>query len=298
MEALVLALFGTVALAAPILPTVDFELVTPLASNALFTKHKANEPAGDGHIVMLNPSSAGVPEILSQLNLSLANTGYVYDNNIFKGFSAPLDAQKLDKLRSVPGVVLVEEDIKFHTLTTRLNAPWGLQRISSSRTVSGPATALQYNYTYDGTVLGSGVDVYVLDTGIYTDHLAFNGRARIGFSAYADDGHDAVGHGTHVSGTAAGATVGAASNANIIGVKVLSDDGSGSSASVLAGLDYILQQHLARSTQPGFVASVLSASLGADTGSGKSSLSFSLPLSLPVRPPSHTLPLHHLRFPS
>jgi cerevisin len=57
------------------------------------------------------------------------------------------------------------------------NAPWGLQRISSRSKVSGTSTtALTYTYNYVAN--GSGVDVYVVDTGIYTAHSTFGGRAR------------------------------------------------------------------------------------------------------------------------
>lgn len=84
--------------------------------------------------------------------------------------------------------------------------------------------------------------------------------------------------GTHCAGSAAGSTVGVASNANIISVKVVDDNGGGSSSGVcspihhplmtaltksqyLAGIDYILSRHAERSAQPDFIASVLSLSL-------------------------------------
>ncbi|KAG9122532.1 subtilisin-like serine protease [Ceratobasidium sp. 392] len=66
---------------------------------------------------------------------------------------------------------------------------------------------------------GAGVDIYGIDTGIYTAHNCFGGRARWGatFGGYTNaDGH---GHGTHTAGTAVGYNYGLATSANIIAVK-------------------------------------------------------------------------------
>jgi len=226
-------------------------------------KTRAPDLASNDHIVVLDPSAAAVPDILSQLNLTVENTGYVYGNDKFKGFSAPLTSQQLSALGNLPGVLSVDLDRKVYAQTKRTKSPWGLQRLSGSKKVSGNnATALTYTYTYDGSVLGDGVDIYILDTGIRYTHTAFGGRAKFGWSAFGDDGSDGYGHGTHVSGTSAGAVYGVSSNANIISVKVLDSTGSGSTSGVMAGIDYILSAHLARSNQTGFVASVMSASLG------------------------------------
>ena len=53
----------------------------------------------------------------------------------------------------------------------------------------------------------------------------------MGFTAFSSNTDD-NGHGTHVSGTSAGKSVGIASNANLIGVKVLDSSGSGTSSGV------------------------------------------------------------------
>ena len=79
-----------------------------------------------------------------------------------------------------------------------------------------------------------------IDTGIFVDHKEFEGRARWGKTfgmGYKDA--DGNGHGTHCAGVIGGSTVGVASKANIIGVKILADSGSGSSSGLLAGLDYV-----------------------------------------------------------
>jgi cerevisin len=79
----------------------------------------------------------------------------------------------------------------------KTNAPWGLSRLSQTAKLTGTSTtALTYTYKYDSTA-GSGVDIYVVDTGIYTAHSQFGGRARWGatFGGYANQ--DGNGHGTH-----------------------------------------------------------------------------------------------------
>jgi subtilisin family serine protease len=65
------------------------------------------------------------------------------------------------------------------------------------------------------------------------------------------------------TGTAAGATYGVAKRANIIPVKVLNSSGSGSGANVIAGIDWVKQQHQSSSSK----RSVANMSLGG----GKSS---------------------------
>jgi subtilisin family serine protease len=47
------------------------------------------------------------------------------------------------------------------------------------------------------------------------------------------------GHGTHVSSTVGGKIYGIAKQVRLVGVKVLGDDGSGSTAGVIAGIEYV-----------------------------------------------------------
>ncbi|KDQ13718.1 hypothetical protein BOTBODRAFT_45130 [Botryobasidium botryosum FD-172 SS1] len=87
---------------------------------------------------------------------------------------------------------------------------------------------------------GEGVDIYSVDTGVYTAHNSFGGRARWGatFGGYANA--DGNGHGTHTAATAAGVTYGVAPSANVIAVKVLSDGGSGAWSDIIAGFNWVV----------------------------------------------------------
>lgn len=108
-------------------------------------------------------------------------------------------------------------------------ASWGLDRIGSS------------------SKSGSGVHVYVLDTGIRHSHTDFEGRAipTIDLSTWSvcngntNCARDANGHGTHCAGTVAGNKYGVAPQATLHSAKVLGDDGSGSFSWTTTALDWI-----------------------------------------------------------
>lgn len=115
---------------------------------------------------------------------------------------------------------------------------------------------------------GKGVTIAIVDTGIYPHPdltkptnriIAFkdfiNGRT----SPYDDNGH-----GTHVAGDAAsngfssgGKYSGPAIDANLVGVKVLDAQGSGSTSSVLSGINWVIQNKTTYSIR------ILNLSLGA-----------------------------------
>ncbi|MGB5952944.1 MAG: S8 family serine peptidase [Ornithinimicrobium sp.] len=122
---------------------------------------------------------------------------------------------------------------------------WGLQAIGM-----GPDTPT-----------GEGIRVAVLDTGMDLEHPDFAGRNVTAKSFVegetAQDGH---GHGTHCIGTSCGGTsqegrrYGVAPGVEIYAGKVLGDEGSGSDAGILAGINWAVANGCA----------IVSMSLGAD----------------------------------
>eukprot|EP01060_Flectonema_neradi_P022080 TRINITY_DN302_c0_g1_i6.p1 TRINITY_DN302_c0_g1~~TRINITY_DN302_c0_g1_i6.p1 ORF type:complete len:235 (+),score=55.49 TRINITY_DN302_c0_g1_i6:1470-2174(+) len=122
------------------------------------------------------------------------------------------------------------------------NSPvsWGQKRVTVSR-----ARDMGSSFAHDRN-WGGGVDAYILDTGVRCSHREFEGRCTWGANfVRGSSNSDRQGHGTHVAGTVAGKTYGVAKKAHIIAVKVLGDNGSGSTATtVMLVLKVLLQHHL------------------------------------------------------
>jgi cerevisin len=159
----------------------------------------------------------------------------------------------------------VERDSVVHTMedTGELekNAPWGLARISHRDSLTF-GNFNKYLYAADA---GEGVDVYVIDTGTYIDHVDFDGRAHWGKTIPAgDEDEDGNGHGTHCSGTIAGKKYGVAKKANVYAVKVLRSNGSGSMSDVVKGVEWAAEAHVkkAKAGKKGFKGSAANMSLG------------------------------------
>lgn len=168
-----------------------------------------------------------------------------YDGNVFNGFAAELDPAALATVRRNPNVQILYENGMASTaaFVTQNDATWGLERISKAAPIVPHDNPFSYNYTRDDRD-GQGVDVYVLDTGIYVEHNEFEGRARWGasFSTSFPDQVDNHGHGTHCAGTVGSRKYGVAKKASLIAVKVLGDDGFGSWSDIIAGIEWTVQQ--------------------------------------------------------
>lgn len=162
------------------------------------------------------------------------------------------EAQQLAK---DPQVVAVEPDMRIRTSYTQSNAPWGLDRVDQR--------TLPLNASYTAPASGQGVKVYVMDTGVLADHAELRGRVGSGWSAVADGlgTGDCNGHGTHVAGTVAGSVYGIAKSATIVPVRVLDCQGAGYGSDLLAGLDWVVNNHSAGDP------AVLNMSLGSDSTS-------------------------------
>lgn len=158
--------------------------------------------------------------------------------------SVPSD-EAAGKLSSLPGVRYVEKDARFHAT------------LAQSAPQVGAPVAWESGYT------GKGVTVAVVDTGIDGTHPDLKGRI-VGWKDFINNRptpYDDFGHGTHCAGIIAGSGAasggkyrGIAPEANLIGVKVLSRDGSGNESDILAGIEY------AASTD----AQIISLSLGSE----------------------------------
>lgn len=239
-----------------------------------------HESGGLEHIVIFNrdqPIPAEINEVLTRLELTEdhPDVHHVFKNSAFRGFAASMKSHCLDLLANMTDVSIVEQTASVQsvyaipkrrrqadaTIDTRGHAPWGLNRISTAAFTAHSATEMDYSYSFVNEDLGQGSDVYIVDTGVYEDHIVFDGRAKQIWS-FDDSTEITDGHGTHVAGTAAGETLGVASKANIFGVRTLAGgDSEGWSSNVVAGIDFVLNQHEARKSNADFKGSVLSMSL-------------------------------------
>lgn len=157
-----------------------------------------------------------------------------------KGFGARLSNAAVAALRLNPLVAYVEPDQWVHPdATQQMDAngdPWGLDRIDQR------ALPLSGTYTYTST--GAGVHVYLIDSGIWTPHPEFGGRADNVYDVAGLDGLDCNGHGTGTAGVVGAATYGVAKGVFLHGVRVYFDCGGlGFLSDVVAGVDWVTANH-------------------------------------------------------
>ncbi len=151
------------------------------------------------------------------------------------GYEIEASEAEAKRLAADPAVASVVQNRTFTITATQSNPPsWGLDRIDQRNRPVDRA------YTYPDSA-GQGVTAYIIDTGVRISHSDFGGRASNGYDAVDRDNvaQDGNGHGTHVAGTVAGTSYGVAKKANIVGVRVLNNSGSGTTAQVVAGIDWV-----------------------------------------------------------
>ncbi|GAA2262255.1 hypothetical protein GCM10010145_28970 [Streptomyces ruber] len=193
------------------------------------------------YIVTLKKGAAGLKATSSQgkgLVKTYGGTVRRTFSAALNGYTAELTETEARRLAADPAVASVEQDQKVRLTATQNNAPWGLDRVDQN------ALPLNRTYTYPDSA-GSGVTAYVIDTGVRITHSDLGGRASYGYDAVDGDtvASDGNGHGTHVATTIAGSTYGVAKASKIVAVRVLNNSGSGTTAGVIAGIDWVTANH-------------------------------------------------------
>jgi subtilisin family serine protease len=213
----------------------------------------ASDPCSD-FIVVFVP---GFAKAKSQELLSASNAQVKREfSSIFNGALVNGPLSKMQALANNPNVLVVEDDLEINIAGLQTPAPWGLDRIDQA--------ALPLSNSYDD-LNNSGENTYsfVVDTGIDASNSEFSGRIASGFTAINDGlgSKDCNGHGTHVAGIIGAKTYGVAKSTNLIPVRVLDCNGSGSYSSVISGLDWIAANYSTGSS------AVVNMSLGGSASS-------------------------------
>ncbi|MFD0203122.1 MULTISPECIES: S8 family serine peptidase [Saccharothrix] len=150
------------------------------------------------------------------------------------GFHATMSAAQARRLAADPRVAFVQADLPISIGAVQQNPPsWGLDRIDQR--------SLPLDSAYNYSTTASNVRAYIIDTGIRTTHSDFGGRATWGTNTVDSNNTDCNGHGTHVAGTVGGTAHGVAKGVQLIAVKVLNCAGSGTTAGVVNGVNWVTQ---------------------------------------------------------
>ena len=230
LGALTLALSACKEVAAPESLTIDQPEPLPWQSAS------SNIPGQ--YIVTFGDHVPDVPGLAKQL---VAQSGgsldYTY-TKVLKGFSATIPQQAALALYNNPNVDLVEPVQTVSAAGVQSPAPWWLDRIDQR------SSTLDNSYAWP--VSGSGVTVYILDSGIRITHQDFEGRASYGYDFVSNTttANDCNGHGTHIAGSVAGRVYGVAKGASLKSVRVLDCNGTGSTSAIIAGLDWVARNRV------------------------------------------------------
>ncbi|KAJ2225522.1 proteinase B [Coemansia sp. RSA 1722] len=229
---------STVVGTAPLLASYDAEVI-PDNYIVVFKDHiKPGKQSLQGHFSWLTSSiqeaNARAPAYKDSNKIN-----HIYQDALV-GYAGQFEPEILDRIRHSDEVAYVEKDSVVYALDTQSNAPWGLARISHRKPL-GFGSFNKYVHDPSG---GEGVTVYVVDTGVNIEHVDFEGRARWGKTVPLNDvDKDMNGHGTHVAGTIAGKRYGVAKGADVVAVKVLGSNGSGTMADVVMGVEFTVGEH-------------------------------------------------------
>ncbi len=162
-----------------------------------------------------------------------------------KGFAATVPSSRLADLQANPNVASIVQD-EIVSLPVQTMAKPGGGAGAQAQTI--PTGILRINGDLSSALSGNGsgsvnVDVAVIDTGIQINHPDLNvvGGKNCQRGTSYDDGH---GHGTHVAGTIAAkddanGVVGVAPGARLWAVRVLDNSGSGTTSTVICGIDWV-----------------------------------------------------------
>lgn len=207
-----------------------------LLSGLLFQLASLREPAIYEFSGPALSSSKEVAPLKLNLETANQNEDRLPESNKIEIIDAPRSAEPSEhnKILTAEDVALSPEETVFTTMNTQIGVTWGLDRVDGS--MDG-----QYQYVSSG----SGVKIYIVDTGVDAAHPDLVGKVLDGFDSFGQnlDQTDCNGHGTHVAAIASGNYYGVAKESRVVPVRVLDCSGRGNTTTLALGINWILENH-------------------------------------------------------
>ncbi|KAH7327595.1 serine protease [Rhizoctonia solani] len=228
-----------------IVPALSAPTVIPIAK-------RAGPVKPDSYVIKFKDGASH--DVLAQLaeKLRTSDSSITHTYTVWPGFAAVLKGDSLEYVRKMPGIESMEEDSILSLCEHEIAAPGDMP----------PRVAKHYEALTSRGYLGAegkGVTIYDIDTGVYTGHRCFGGRATVGKNwITGESDQDENGHGTHTAGTAACSEYGGAGGASVTALKVLNKEGSGSLSDVMDGVNWAF-----RDFKTGNKVAIATMSLGA-----------------------------------
>jgi subtilisin len=211
---------------------------------------QAGPPAGGGNgndYIVLFREGVAPAERAAAVARGGAGIRFNYGNVSAAAVNVP-NANALAALSNNPAVLQVVPDRPMFAIQAKVSASAGKGKPGGGGT-GGQSIPRGVNRVGVPTASsnGNGIGVAIIDTGIDFKHSDLAPAAKF-FSAFGSSCQDNNGHGTHVTGIVAALdnsidVIGVAPKAKPYCVKVLDANGSGSDATVMAGLDWVAQNY-------------------------------------------------------